>query len=131
MATRIGSAVWDGTLKQGKGTMKLGSGAFEGPYSFSSRFEEGKGTNAPLPSFIVPLPCFNVPSQTADPVRVAIVLSPLIVTGLTIRAARGRAQFVFGATAMLTIATQLRRAACARAKCRARTNLRPRARQCN
>src|ERR1700731_5033768 len=45
MATRTGSAVWDGTLKQGKGTMKLGSGAVEGPYSFSSRFEEGKGTN--------------------------------------------------------------------------------------
>jgi len=37
--------VWDGTLKQGKGSMKLGSGAFEGNYSFSSRFEEGKGTN--------------------------------------------------------------------------------------
>jgi len=45
MATRIGSAVWEGTLKQGRGTMKLGSGAFDGPYSFSSRFEEGKGTN--------------------------------------------------------------------------------------
>src|ERR1700745_540196 len=45
MATRPGSAVWNGTLKQGKGTMKLGSGAFDGPYSFSSRFEEGKGTN--------------------------------------------------------------------------------------
>src|SRR5256886_16488064 len=45
MATRTGSAVWEGTLKEGKGTMKLGSGAFEGPYSFSSRFEEGKGTN--------------------------------------------------------------------------------------
>src|ERR1700758_2504947 len=45
MATRTGSAVWEGTLKQGKGTMKLGSGAFEGAYSFSSRFEEGKGTN--------------------------------------------------------------------------------------
>jgi osmotically inducible protein OsmC len=45
MATRTGSAVWEGTLKQGKGTMKLGSGAFEGPYSFASRFEEGKGTN--------------------------------------------------------------------------------------
>ena len=45
MATRIGSAVWDGTLKQGKGTVKLGSGAFEGQYSFSSRFEEGTGTN--------------------------------------------------------------------------------------
>ncbi len=45
MATRTGSAVWEGTLKEGKGDMKLGSGAFEGPYSFSSRFEEGKGTN--------------------------------------------------------------------------------------
>ena len=45
MATRTGSAMWEGTLKQGKGNMKLGSGAFEGPYSFSSRFEEGKGTN--------------------------------------------------------------------------------------
>jgi osmotically inducible protein OsmC len=45
MATRTGSAVWEGTLKEGKGTMKLGSGAFEGPYSFSSRFENGAGTN--------------------------------------------------------------------------------------
>src|SRR5437868_14277938 len=45
MATRTGSAVWEGTLKQGKGIMKLGSGAFEGPYSFGSRFEEAKGTN--------------------------------------------------------------------------------------
>ena len=45
MATRTGTAVWEGTLKQGKGNLKLGSGAFEGQYSFSSRFEEGKGTN--------------------------------------------------------------------------------------
>src|SRR3954466_1192258 len=45
MATRNGSAVWNGTPKGGSGTMKLGSGAYEGPYSFSSRFEEGKGTN--------------------------------------------------------------------------------------
>src|SRR5580765_8546390 len=45
MATRTGSAVWEGTLKEGRGTMKLGSGSFEGPYSFSSRFEEGNGTN--------------------------------------------------------------------------------------
>jgi osmotically inducible protein OsmC len=45
MATRTGSAIWEGTLKEGKGTMKLGSGAFEGPYSFASRFEDGKGTN--------------------------------------------------------------------------------------
>lgn len=40
-----GSAVWEGTLKEGKGNMKLGSGAFEGAYSFKSRFENGGGTN--------------------------------------------------------------------------------------
>ncbi len=45
MPDRTGTAVWDGTLRQGKGTVALGSGAFEGQYSFSSRFEEGTGTN--------------------------------------------------------------------------------------
>ena len=45
MAKRTASAVWEGTLREGKGTVKLGSGAFEGQYSFASRFEEGKGTN--------------------------------------------------------------------------------------
>ena len=45
MAARSANAVWEGDLKSGKGKVKLGSGAFEGTYSFSSRFEEGKGTN--------------------------------------------------------------------------------------
>ncbi len=45
MPTRNGSAVWEGTLREGKGTVRLGSGAYEGQYSFSSRFEEGTGTN--------------------------------------------------------------------------------------
>ena len=45
MSTRTGSAIWEGTLKEGKGTMKLGSGAFEGVYSFASRFENAPGTN--------------------------------------------------------------------------------------
>ena len=45
MAIRTASAVWDGTLKEGKGRMKLGSGAFEGAFTFASRFEEGPGTN--------------------------------------------------------------------------------------
>jgi lipoyl-dependent peroxiredoxin len=40
------SAVWEGGLKSGAGTMKVGSGAYEGPYTFASRFESsGKGTN--------------------------------------------------------------------------------------
>ena len=45
MSIRNASAVWNGTLKEGNGTMKLGSGAFEGKYTFASRFEEGAGTN--------------------------------------------------------------------------------------
>ena len=45
MAKRTASAVWEGTIKEGKGKIKLGSGAFEGQYSFASRFEEGTGTN--------------------------------------------------------------------------------------
>ena len=45
MATRTANAVWEGGLKDGKGKMKLGSGAYEGAYSFASRFENGAGTN--------------------------------------------------------------------------------------
>ncbi|MGH9014976.1 MAG: OsmC family protein [Acidimicrobiia bacterium] len=45
MPTRTATARWEGGLQQGNGTMRLGSGAFEGQYSFSSRFEEGTGTN--------------------------------------------------------------------------------------
>ena len=45
MAVRNAEAVWEGNLQKGNGTMKLGSGAFEGAFSFASRFEEGTGTN--------------------------------------------------------------------------------------
>ncbi len=45
MPTRSANAVWEGKLQNGQGTMKLGSGAFEGNYSFPSRFESGGGTN--------------------------------------------------------------------------------------
>ena len=45
MTIRKAQAQWKGDLKSGKGSMALGSGAFEGQYSFNSRFEEGTGTN--------------------------------------------------------------------------------------
>ncbi len=45
MPVRTASAVWNGTLKEGDGRMRLGSGAYEGPYSFGSRFEQASGTN--------------------------------------------------------------------------------------
>ncbi len=45
MAVRNAEAEWKGTLKEGAGTMKLGSGSYEGPFTYASRFEEGPGTN--------------------------------------------------------------------------------------
>ncbi len=45
MSVRQAQAKWEGNLRDGKGTMRLGSGAFEGAYTFKSRFEEGAGTN--------------------------------------------------------------------------------------
>jgi osmotically inducible protein OsmC len=45
MPARTSSAQWEGGLKDGKGTMKVGAGAYQGPYSFASRFESGGGTN--------------------------------------------------------------------------------------
>jgi osmotically inducible protein OsmC len=45
MPVRTAEAVWQGNLREGQGRMKLGSGAFEGRYTWSSRFEEAQGTN--------------------------------------------------------------------------------------
>ena len=45
MAKRQATATWHGGLKDGKGNIELGSGAFQGEYSFQSRFESGQGTN--------------------------------------------------------------------------------------
>lgn len=45
MPDRSANALWNGDLKGGNGTVKVGSGLFEGPYTFVSRFEAGDGTN--------------------------------------------------------------------------------------
>jgi osmotically inducible protein OsmC len=45
MAIRTSSAEWNGSLKEGSGTIKLASGAYEGPYTWASRFESAPGTN--------------------------------------------------------------------------------------
>jgi osmotically inducible protein OsmC len=45
MPKRAARAVWNGGLKDGSGTMIMESGAYEGAYSFGSRFEENPGTN--------------------------------------------------------------------------------------
>lgn len=45
MPVRKSQAEWKGSLKEGAGTMKLASGRYEGPFTYSSRFEEAAGTN--------------------------------------------------------------------------------------
>lgn len=43
MTDRFATAVWDGTIREGKGSVRFGS--FEAPYSYKSRFEDASGTN--------------------------------------------------------------------------------------
>lgn len=45
MPVRTAEAEWKGNLMQGQGKMKLGTGAYEGPFSFKSRMESDAGTN--------------------------------------------------------------------------------------
>jgi osmotically inducible protein OsmC len=45
MAIRKAQAVWQGTLREGQGTVTFGEGAFEGRYTWSSRHEDAPGTN--------------------------------------------------------------------------------------
>lgn len=45
MPVRNANAVWTGGLKDGEGSMRLGSGAFEGGYTAGSRFADQPGTN--------------------------------------------------------------------------------------
>jgi len=52
MPVRKAEAEWKGNLTEGKGNLKLGSGAFEGEYSFASRFNE-EGTAATNPEELI------------------------------------------------------------------------------
>ncbi len=45
MADRKANATWIGGLKDGKGTVALGSGLFEGAFSFGTRMGDEPGTN--------------------------------------------------------------------------------------
>ncbi len=45
MPVRSATAIWEGNLREGKGSMKLGSGAFEGEFSHATRFGDTPGTN--------------------------------------------------------------------------------------
>jgi osmotically inducible protein OsmC len=52
MPERVGEAVWEGDLS-GQGKVSLGSGAFSGPYSAKSRFEDEEGTTGTNPEALI------------------------------------------------------------------------------
>ena len=52
MPVRTAEAEWNGNLTEGSGNLKVGSGAFDGPYSFASRFTE-EGTAATNPEELI------------------------------------------------------------------------------
>ncbi len=77
MSKNTASAVWNGDLKTGNGKVKLTSEAFEAQYSFSSRFENGKGTNPEELIAAAHAACFSMALSNVikengfDPVRIA------------------------------------------------------------
>jgi lipoyl-dependent peroxiredoxin len=69
MAVRTANAIWEGALRDGSGTVVLGSGAFQGQYSFRSRFEDGPGTNPEELIGAAHAGCFSRRSRTSWPRR--------------------------------------------------------------
>ena len=53
MALSTAEAVWEGGLKDGKGTVKTGSGAINGAYSFRTRFEGAQGASGTNPEELI------------------------------------------------------------------------------
>lgn len=53
MALSTAEAVWEGGLKDGKGTVKTGSGAINGAYSFRTRFEGAQGAAGTNPEELI------------------------------------------------------------------------------
>lgn len=60
MPVRAGSAEWKGDLPKGNGTLETETGAVKGQYSFSSRFEEGIGTNPEELIAVAHAGCFSM-----------------------------------------------------------------------
>jgi osmotically inducible protein OsmC len=87
MAIRSAKAQWDGTLQEGKGTMAFGGGAFQGAYSFQSRFENGAGTNPEELIAAAHAGCFSMAFAAAlgkngfNPQRVATTASVHLTKG--------------------------------------------------
>ncbi len=92
MPVRSAKAEWKGTLKEGSGTMALSSGAYQGPFTYASRFEDGPGTNPEELIGAAHAGCFSMflsalltnagytPTRIQTTARVTIAAGPTITT---------------------------------------------------
>jgi len=92
MTVSTANAVWNGTLKEGSGTMKLGSEPAVFPFTFASRFEDGKETNPEELIGAAQAGCFSMflaallggdgypPARIATSARVHLEAGPTITT---------------------------------------------------
>ena len=95
---RTATAHWEGDLRSGNGTMRLGSGAWEGPYSFKTRFEGAPGANPEELLGAAHAGCFSMAlsaglfkagkTATSIDTKVVVILEGLAITriDLTTRA---------------------------------------------
>jgi osmotically inducible protein OsmC len=87
MPIRKGFAVWEGSFREGKGSLKTESGLFEAPYSAASRFESGPGTNPDELLGAAHAGCFSMAlalilsSQKTPPKRIATTADVAIERG--------------------------------------------------
>src|SRR5262245_11602423 len=102
MAVRTAKAAWDGDLKSGKGTVSLGSGAFEGQYSFASRFEEGVGTNPEELIGAAHAGCFSM-ALAATPGQAGLTPQSVRTTA-TVHLIKDQSGFVISAIDLETVA---------------------------
>ena len=106
MAKRTASAVWEGTLREGKGKVKLGSGAFEGQYSFASRFEEGTGTNPEELIGAAHAGCFSMALAASIPTLTLIGRPMPPCTGVIACSPIGRNRISFVAVGLISTAAR-------------------------
>ena len=86
---RTASAHWEGDLRSGSGSMRLGSGAFEGPFTFRTRFEGAPGTNPEELLGAAHAGCFSMAlsgglSKAGKPPKSIDTKAIVILEGLTI-----------------------------------------------
>ena len=65
MPQRTAEAAWSGDLRGGSGIMRFGSGAFQGSYSYESRFGDGAGTNPEELIAAAHAGCFSMATASA------------------------------------------------------------------